>query len=216
MDQQPPAAPQTPAPQPGQYDFFMNTPEPQKKPLFSGGVSSGGGGSKKRLIFAGIGGLVVVIILFMLVSSLFSGNKQRGSEILVMAQQQAEIIRTAGLSKNEPAARGVATQTLAANTSITVQSSHEQVLGLLKKYKVKADDKKLALLKKESTDKNFAAAADNNTYDEVFKETMSAQLKTYQATAKKLFNTSKSQSEKQILAEAYDGATLLLGEQTQQ
>ena len=54
----------------------------------------------------------------------------------------------------------------------------------------------MSLKKNPKTDAALAAAAENNTYDQVFKDTIDAQLTAYRATAKSLFATAKTTSAK--------------------
>jgi hypothetical protein len=205
--QQPlPQAPQQPQQNP--YDFFMNTPAPQKQSLFT--LPGGGGSNKPRILLIAGGGILLLIILIIIMSS-FGGNK-RGDELLVLAQQQAELIRVADLAKDEPAARGTATQILSANTSLSLNSSQQETVTLIKKAGTKVDAKRLALKQKTSTDSKLAVAAENNTYDQAFKEIIDSQLTAYQNTAKQLYASAKSKAEKQVLSDAYKGAGILLGE----
>ena len=204
--------PDQPTPQPGQYDFFMNTPAPKKQPLFGGaGGGSNGSKSKRLLIVVGGGGLLLIVLIMFL--SLLSGGNKRGDLLLGLAQQQAELIRVTDLAKAEPAARSTATQLLAVNTGVSIKSSHVETLALLKTAGVKSAEKKLGLKQNPKTDERLTAAAQDNTYDQVFEEIVKTQLEAYQSTAKTLYQSATSQNEKQLLDEAYTGAALLLGQQ---
>lgn len=203
-----PAAP-TPAPQQNPYDFIMNDAPQHPKAPFSLPV---GKGKTQRILLLGGGALIGIVLLFMLFSIFFGGGG-KSQELLTIAQEQVEILRVAELAKNEKAVRNSTTQALAANTSISVQSSHQQVLVLLKKAKVKTNDKILAQKKNSKTDATLVAAARNNNYDEVFTAELQKLLTQYRNDLKKLY-PSASKSQKPVLEAAFKGTVILLGEQS--
>lgn len=197
-----------PAPQQNPYDFIMNdAPQQPKKPFT---LPTGTSKTKKLLILGG-GGIVGLILIFMVISLLFGGSG-KNQELLTIAQEQVEILRVTELAKNERAVRDSTTQALIANTSLSVQSSHQQVLALLKKSKVKTNDKILALKKNSKTDAALVAAARNNNYDEVFVAELQKLLTQYRNDLKKLYPTA-SKTQKPVLEAAFKGTVILLGEQ---
>ena len=125
----------------------------------------------------------------------FGGNG-RGDVLTELAQQQTELLRVADLTKSEPAARSTATQVLATNVHVTVSSSNEATLSLIKKSGTKVNDKTLGLKKNAATDRKLADAAVNNTYEETFRAIMLSELTTYQRIAKKLQSGAKTKTEK--------------------
>lgn len=202
----PPSQPQYPQQNP--YDFIMNGGQPQPKR----GLSLPGGGSKLQrvLLFAG-GGSVLLVLLLMVFSLLSGGSGDQNQRLLGIAQQQAEIVRVTTLARDK--ARTSATQSLAATTSITIQSSQNDISGLLKKAKVKTDAKILASKNDPKTDSTLEAAAQNNRYDEVFTELLIREIKEYQADLKEAYDGTSSKTQKEILEAAFTSASTLLGEQ---
>lgn len=202
----------TPAtPPPGQqnpYAFIMDDkPNQPKRSLLPSGGSKGA-----RLGLMAVGGLVVLVIGFMLVSLLFGGDKNKAQQLLSIAQQQTELIRVADLTERQTAVQRTSTQALAINTSLSLTSSQQQILPLLKKAGMKNYEKKLELTKSSKTDQQLAAAVQDNNYDQVFTDVITTGLKKYQTSLKQLYSTTKSTKEKQILQSAYKDASVLMGE----
>jgi hypothetical protein len=195
------------SPRPGSqtpYDFFLKEqPKPKK------GLSLGGGSLKKRLLIAGGGVLVLLIILIVFMSVVFGGNKGVNQQLLELAQEQTEIVRVADIGVTK--SRGAATKNLAITTKYSVTTSLNEVLSLLKK---KANTKELGLKKNSQTDQTLDTAATNDSFDEVFTETLQTSLKAYRTNAKKIYDASSGQKTKKVLADAYNGINVLLDEKT--
>jgi hypothetical protein len=198
----PPASPgpgsQTP------YDFFLKDQPKLKKDL-----SLGGGSLKKRLLIAGVGVVVLLMVLIVFMSLVFGGNKGVNQQLLELAQEQTEIVRVAdvGVTKS----RGAAAKNLAITTKYSVTTSLNELLSLLKK---KANGKELGLKKNSRTDQTLDSAATNDNFDEVFTETLQTSLKAYRTNAKKIYDASSGQKTKKVLADAYNGVSVLLDEKT--
>lgn len=202
----PPSQPQYPQQNP--YDFIMNSGQPQPKKTF--GLPGGGSKIQRILLIAG-GGAIVLLILVMVLSMISSGGKEQGQRLLGIAQQQTEIVRVTALARDK--ARTSSAQTLAATTSITIQSSQNDIAELLKKSGVKADAKILAGKVNGKTDATLEAATQNNRYDEVFTELIVAELKNYQANLKEAYDSSSNKTQKEVLEAAFVSTATLLGEQ---
>lgn len=191
-------------PEQNPYDFILNTSEQPKPKLFNAG------GSKKNKIILIAGLFSIIFIAFILISSfLGSADKNLQDKLLSIAQQQTEIIRVADLSKNEKTIRDQSTLIFAYNTSISLNTSSQQVTKILNKNK-KVDQKQLALKKDTKTDELLKNAALNNTYDETFKDILKKQLTTYQTDLKDTYSDAKDPADKLVLKNAYDAATILL------
>lgn len=204
--QQQPFQPQTPAPnQSNQYDFIMNAGQQPQKSKF--GMPSGG--STLQRIFTVVAGAVILIIVAMVFMSLIGGGSDRTASLLDLAQDQTEIIRVADLAKSERSVRQTTTQNFAANTSISLTTSKLEVMEILKSQKIK--QAQLSLKKSTKTDTLLASAAANNQYDEVFMTTLTSKLEAYQTKVKTLFGSAKSTKEQQVLKNAFESVTILLG-----
>lgn len=191
-------------PEQNPYDFILNTNEQPKPKLFNTG------GSKKNRIILIAGLFSLVFIAFILISSFLGGaDKNLQTKLLTIAQEQTEIIRVADLSKNEKTVRDQNTLVFAYNTSISLNTSSQQVTKILSKNK-KVDQKQLALKKDTKTDELLKNAALNNTYDETFKDILKKQLTTYQTNLKDAYSSAKDPADKAVLKNAYDTATILL------
>jgi hypothetical protein len=202
----PPSQPQYPQQSP--YDFIVNSGQPQPKRPFS--LPNGGSKRQRILLIAG-GGFTLLVLIIMMFSMLSGGSKEQNERLLSIAQQQTEIVRVTNLARDK--ARTSAAQSLAATTSITMQSSQSDVTGLLKKAGVKTDVKVLALKNDPKTDAALEAAAQNNRYDEVFTELLAREIKEYQTSVKEAYDGTSSKTQKAVLETAFINASTLLGEQ---
>lgn len=208
----PPQAPQVPQmqqmPQPSpnpQYDFIMNHGQQQQSGRFN--LPSGNSPIQRILIFAG--GIVGLLIVFLVFMSIIGGGSDRSTQLLSLAQDQTELIRIADLGQSERTVRQPTTKNLAANTSVSIASIQKQTLVLIKDKKAAS---KLGLKKSAKTDATLTTAAANNQYDSVFVDLLTTKLKSYRTEIKTLFTSAKSAKEKKVLQDAYNGASLLLGE----
>lgn len=201
-----------PAPTPSEQDpyaFIMNNGIPQQKPNL---LNIASGSPKKRIAIIGIGLVSILIIFFMFASLMFGGGQGQTDKLLALAQQQTELIRISDLANKEGAAHAASTQVLASNTSLSLQSSQQQILGLMSKGDRAKSQKQLGAKQSTKTDAALKSAAQNNRYDEAFTEIMASELSKYQSELKVSYNSSKNTKEKQVLDSAYKGATLLLSQ----
>lgn len=198
------------APPENPYDFFLQDGENQKK---SGKFNLPGGNSttQRILIIVG-GGIVLILIGIIIMSFLSSGNKSNSTQLLEIAQQQTEIIRVANIGLKEKSVRSTDTLELASNTTLSVQSSQNQVVGILTKSGTKVNSKLLGIKQNAKTDATLSSAAQSNNYDSVFVTTLQKELQTYQLSLKNAFNSSPKASDKKILSDAFKGTGILLGD----
>lgn len=207
-----PQTPQTPLPQHdpsdpnNPYGFIMDSGAQAPKGKFN--LPQGNSTMQRGLIFGG--GFVGLIVVGLILLSLFSGGGGHSAELLSLAQEQTEIVRIANLAENERTIRDSTTSNLASSTSLTVSTSLNQTLGLIKGKK--PNDKELSLKKSAKTDTLLTTAAANNQYDEVYVGTLKTKLKSYQSDVKKLYTGNNSKNEKAVLESAYNGTVILLGE----
>lgn len=186
----------------------MNDQVPVKPGMFKAPT---GNSMKQRLIIVG-GGLVVLVIVGVLALNLLSsGSKNNLTQLTELSQEQDEIIRVAGLAATK--ARGTVAANLSATTAASINTSQQQVVGLLKKNGRKLSEKQLAAKKNDQTDQALSAATQNARFDEVFTTTLTTQLTTYRANIKKAYDGTGTKSEKDILNTAYVNATTILGSQ---
>jgi hypothetical protein len=181
------------------YDFIVNANHKPKKPLLPGGNSKQG-----RILIVG-GGLMALLIIGVIVMSLISSAGKGNQETLLKAaQEQAELIRVSKIGIDK--ARDPATLNLAMTTNLSLQSDQAALLKHLK-----TNSKQLALGKNTKTDVAFTNAEQSNRFDEVFTQTIQAELATYQKTLKSAYNGSSGKTLKATLAEQYTHAGVLVG-----
>lgn len=198
-----PQSPQNP------YDFIMNPGQGPKKPWLP--LSLGGKSRKARLAIL-LGGALAALVLLLFLFSLFTGGNDISKQLLGLTQEQAEIIRVSAIAKDK--ARKTDTLNFAISTNVSVASSQQQFLAVVKKDQ-KVDSKILDIKKNTQTDQKLTSAALNNNFDEVFMEEMQKELASYQRNLREAFNATSSSKTKQLLQSAYNGVDTLLGTTTQ-
>lgn len=153
----------------------------------------------------------MVILTIVVVTVLGSVDRAVKDDWLTALKQQQEIIRISeiGIAK----ARGSEAANLAITTNLSFSSSKGSLTSLASKAGVKADAKLLNTGKDEQTDLRLTQAEQTNQFDEIFIQTMKAQLADYQATIKKLHEASKTKTAKDQLNDSYQDAGLLIASQ---
>lgn len=202
------SAPLEPGPPPDPHDpyaFIMNsgTPPPKNKLPLPRGNSK-----LQRVALVAIGG-VLLLTIGLVGLSIFSGGGS-AEKLLSIAQDQTEIVRIADLGLQERTMRSSVTKNFAANTSLSVSTSLQQVSGLIPGKK--PNDKTLSLKKSTKVDSQLTAAAANNQYDQTFTEILTQKLQAYQSELKVQYNDTTNNKEKAVLKKAYDGTVILLGQ----
>lgn len=179
------------------YDFILNSGQ-QYRP----------DNKKKRILLVAVIGAVLLVVFMVVFSLLFSGGKGSAETLLTVAQQQTELIRVAEDGTDK--ARGPLAQNLAITTKLSVASAQKDLLEYMKKQRLKAGPKQLALGRSDQTDAALTAAEQNNRYDEEFTKIIEQQLAAYQASLQTAFNQTSSKAGKDLLSAAYTQAGLLL------
>ena len=174
----------------------------------------GGGSLKKRLFIVGGGVTLLIIIAIVFFSVISGGGKGATQQLVEIAQEQTEIIRVADIGVTK--AKGPTAKNLAITIKYSITTAQNDLLVVLEKLGSKPGAKILVLKKNANTDKVLDAAAANNNFDETFTETMKSELVAYQVDLKKAYDAASSQTTKQVLADSYNGAGVLIGgEQSQ-
>lgn len=188
------------------YDFLTNSPTPKR------GFSLPGGNSKNTRILLVVAGLVLLLFVGIIFFSLLSsGSKTNTERLISIAAKQQELIRVSGIGISK--ARTADARNLAVTTELSVLSSQQQTLSLLKKQGHKLSTKDLAVDKKASTDTTLTNADQNNSFDDAFLGILVTQLGDYRTNLRTTYDGSQSKSEKIILDTAFRGTALLLPEQ---
>jgi hypothetical protein len=201
--------PPAPTPPENPYDFFLkdngNQPTPGKFNL------PNGNSTKQRALLIVGGGLLLLIVGLLFMSILSSGSKSNTTLLLEVAQEQTEIVRVANLGILEKAVRNSDTINLATNTALSVESSQQQVIGILTKSGSKVNPKQLAMKKNVKTDAALSSAAQSNNYDAVFVDILQKSLKNYQRILKNSYDATKNPVDRKVLSDAFKGTGILLG-----
>lgn len=205
--QDPPPAPPPvpPADHGGQnpYAFLFEEKKKSKKTMLPRTDSK-----KQRIIFV-IAGLTVLLILMTLVMNfLGKASGQNITDLKTVAKQQTEIIRIANIATTK--SRDTKTNNLALTTSLSLTSSQTEVLAILKDSGEKMSVKDLAMNKNSATDAALTKAEQSNNFDSVFIEEITRQLREYQASVKKAFDSSSKKTDQATLQKAYNQVDSLL------
>ena len=192
--------------QSNRYDFIMAPPPPPKR-SFNFGNSIG------ARIGVVISGLIVLIILIVIVNSLLGqASNAQTQRLIEVTQAQTELIRVSALGSK---AKDLDTRGLAINTSLSIETSRQQVKKSLvaRGMNEKSINKQMAASKNSKTDAALAEATNNNRFDETFSTIINKPLADYQ----KLLTTasgSGNKTEKTVLAAAKENAIRLSSKQT--
>lgn len=188
---------------PQDYDFIVNPNKPQGPSLLGGQQSM-----RDRLLL--VGGLVLVLILvFTVISKLFFGGSPAVPALTAVLQEQQELIH---LTATTSSVQGVNPQnaSFAITTQLSIVSAQQELKAYFVANHFKVDQKVLVLRQSKSIDLQLANAASTSTYNPVFKETMQAQLNTYQKLLKQAYSVSTGAKARQILSKDFDSSDLLL------
>ena len=203
----PPPFPIPPANESNQYDFITKG---DVKPRRGLGSMLSGNSTTQRIIFA-VGGLLILLIIgIMLMSYLGKSSKGDTEALIGLAQQQTELARVAAVGVEK--GTSPATKYLATTAQLSIESSRQDVIALLKKGGHKVGEKTLASKKNAETDNQLDDAAQNNTFDGTFTEILNEELTSYSTSLSKAYNSTQSDSERQILKNAFNSAKILIGD----
>lgn len=186
------------------YDFILGGPPAPRQ----------GRSRKKRIIITAAGGGVLLTLIMIVFSLLASSGKGSVETLVSIAQQQNEIVRIA--EDGNKKARGATAQNLAITTKLSISSAQKDLLAYAKNQGIKINPDKLAETKDSKTDEQLKSAEQNNRYDETFTKVVTQQLTAYQASLRKAYNETSSQSGKSVLTSASKQIELLIATPTSQ
>lgn len=184
------------------YEFITNPQKPPRRRL------NIGGGMTSRIIIVAVA-LILFIILSIVVSSFLNReNRAQADKLIEIGEAQSEMIRISEQAEKE--SKGVAAQNLSANTSLSLQSSQQEIKKLLNGRGVgsKGLDKRFAAGKNAKTDATLEEATRNNRFDETYTTVLASELTDYQKLLNAAFE-SGTNAEKQTLQALFQTAKLL-------
>lgn len=201
--QNPMPAPPPITPNSNPYDFITNPgPAPKKSWLPSGNSTS-------QRLFIVVAGLLGLVIVFAIVASLLgSAGKGDKEALLSAALQQQELIRVAGIAEQKT--RGNTAKDQATTVKMTLQSDQAGLQAIAKKS-INLDAEVLATGKNAKTDELLTAAEQTNRLDEYYMEFTKEELTKYQATLKKIHDSTGNAADRETIAAQYEHVGLLLG-----
>jgi len=203
----PPPIPVPPANESNQYDFITKT---TTKPSRGLGSMMSGNSSVQRLIFV-IGGLLVLLIIgIVFMSFLGKGSKGDTEALIGLAQQQTELSRIAAVGVEK--GTSPSTKYLASTTQLSIESSRQEIIAVLKKGGHKVGEKTLSQKKNAETDNQLDDAAQNNTFDATFTKILNEELSSYTTALQKAYNSTSSENTREILKTAFNSTKVLVGD----
>lgn len=184
------------------YQFIVDESHQKKSPLPSFGSS------KQSRLFIVLGGVLVLIILGIIIASILSSASNAGqNEIIKAAQKQTELVRVSEIGLK--LAKGSSAKNLATSINLSLQSDQAALLSTLSANGLKVSTKELALGKNQKTDTLLTSAEQSNKFDEIFIQTIQAQLVDYQKTLKSAYDKTDSKKIRTTLETQYKTAGLL-------
>lgn len=184
------------------YEFITNPQKPPRRKFNIGGSMGG------RIAIA-VSILVLIIISYVLLSSFLGReNKAQVDRLVEVGEVQSELVRISALAEKE--AKGTKAQNLAANTSLSLQSSQQDIKKLLNGRGVgsKGLDKRFAAGKNAKTDTTLTEASQNNRFDETYTTVVNKELADYQKLLNAAFESGTA-NEKKSLQTLFQNAKLL-------
>jgi hypothetical protein len=210
----PPAPQPSPQPQPtpppgGQtpgYDFIMNPSKPPRRSI----LPTIGGSPLIRVIIV-LGVVLILFVLFAIIKSFFTHSNVPA--LITVAQDQQEMIHI--ISKpvqvnGQPASLSSNNKAFAITAQLSLASAQSDLVTYLQNNGKKVKPKTLNQTIDLSLDKQFVAAATNNTYDQLFQQTMQNKLNEYEQALKIAYGQTKGPKGRQLLNQEFNGAQLLL------
>ncbi|HSX34212.1 MAG TPA: hypothetical protein VLF62_01035 [Candidatus Saccharimonadales bacterium] len=193
-----------PTPPNNPYDFI--TSAQQKPPRAPGTV--GGNSFIGRLLLI-VGGAVVFMVVGAVVVNLLFSSKTNVGSLIAITQTQQEIIRVAGQGSDQ----GVSDQVIAGsgmNARLVLTTQQQNMLTYMGTQGKNVNKKELDLKKDTKTDTQFAQAKATSTFDIVYAQVLTQELKDYAASLKTAYNNASSTEMKTLLAKDYNETQLLL------
>lgn len=184
------------------YQFIVDTDHSKRKPRMPVG------NSKQSRIFIVAGGALALIVAAFVVMGLINSASNAGKADLVkVAQKQAELVRISELGMER--SKGSSAKNLATTVNLSLQSDQTILVAALKTAGIKVSSKELALGKDQKTDTALTAAEQANKFDDVFIQTIQAELVEYQQSLKTAYDKASGNKLKQTLSDQYTTAGLL-------
>jgi hypothetical protein len=183
------------------YGFILDPPKQPKKAVF--------GGNSKMARAMAIGGVMLVLIIVSIFASsaLNSSNNDQKARLIEVAQTQNEIVRIAESTTNKVS--GEPLISLVQNTSLSTQSSLNELSLAINKRGQKADRKLLGGGQNKGNDQLLTEAEQNSRFNEVYVSLLKKQLEDYKIQLESA-NAGGDKNEKEVLSRAYDQANILL------
>jgi hypothetical protein len=202
-------APQQAAPGPDQFDFIFNPQTNTKR-----SVLPGSGSPILMRVLMVLGGLTLLVIAAVIFFSILgSGDKEKTTNLLTIAQEQTELVRIATDASLK--ATTLPAQSLAQNIQASVGSQKNELLKYMKDNGVRTSPVQLTLKHSKTTDTTLQTAKANNTYDTAFRQVIQTELDSYISSLQRAYKADPGPKGKQLLAAQYDGAVLLKKASTQ-
>lgn len=161
----------------------------------------------QRIIVVSVIALVLIIILGVVGSFMSSKSKAKYQPVIIVAQQQAELIRVAKIATTQANSSDV--QNFAFNTVLSVQTAEQQTVQYLANNNLKLSPKVLALKTNVQTTKSLQDAQASSTFDTAFMDAIKPQLTAYINSLVSAYKANPGPKGQTLLNNDYKAAKLL-------
>ena len=173
-----------------QYDFISNPNKPKKRGNLLGGL---GGNNTQRYLILFIGAVLVLILVFGLLTLIFGGGGGNREQLIDLAKSQNSIIELTNSGQKNSRSSDIVNISTSLDVALITDrnSTLERIDGEVKPEVIKADLGDLGTSLEE--------AVTNGTFDETYLTALTQSLTDYQSRLQNLFDTTESQSTKEVL-----------------
>ena len=196
-------------PQQHNFDFILNPQQAQQTPQtnFSGGGAPSIG---KRILVVAVLAVLLIIIVVVFFSFIGSGSKADTADLTTVAADQAVLSDIGQQAGQKGTAQSV--KDLGYNTSLSILTSHTQLLSLVKTEGTTLDTKQANALN-ASIDSTLTNALGSGTFDSSFIQILQQQLQKYRSDIAKSYSETSLKKRQQLFVSMNQQAILLQTEQ---
>jgi hypothetical protein len=192
----------TPQPQPGKYDFIVQSQHPTGSNwLLQASL-------RTRIIVVGGSFVFLLILIWIFLSILSSSGTNNVGQLISLTQQQAELVHIS----QDPITQANSNQTrnFASTTDLSISTDKTTTLAYINLASKAPSSPSSLTLENKAIDTQLNTAKSNGTYDQTYMQIAQAKLATYALALKQAYASSTTTRERTLLKAAYDHVQLLI------
>ncbi len=198
-----PQQPNSPPPNPNQFDFIVNPAAPAKRSVLVGTSVTA------RLLIA-LAGFFILLILFVGAKNILSSGSGNSAALIKVVNQQQELITITTAATSGSQQLSSSSSTVAITTQVSLKSAQSQLLAYLSTKGQKVTKNQLIYPGGLAITAQLAAATSAGTYDLTLQQVLKNQLVDYRTSLKQAYDKTTGTRGRELLQQEYDGASLLL------